>query len=170
MAIQAEITPTLTEAFTEAMARLVAGVAVVTGQQIDGSACGLLVSSICSYSLRPPSILVSIGQESRCYRAVTSRPAFGVHLLAATDESVARTFASRDEDKFSGLDWGWEDDVPRLFGTPVYLRCSRSQVFVHGDHAIIIGEVAGVEIKGGEPLVYYRRALSWRLRGPAQQG
>jgi flavin reductase (DIM6/NTAB) family NADH-FMN oxidoreductase RutF len=36
-------------------------------------------------------------------------------------------------------------------------------VFPYGDHTIIIGEVGDVEIQAGEPMVYYRRRLTWRL-------
>ncbi len=156
--------------FTEAMARLASGVAVVTSRQPGGAPCGLLVSSICSYSVRPPSVLVSIGQQSRSYRALLGQSEFGVHLLGSGDGPVARVFAGRCDDKFAGLGWGWDGPVPRLDGVPVYLRCVRRRVFEHGDHAIVIGEVADGEISHGEPLVYYRRALDWRLTPADRSG
>ncbi|MDG4763989.1 flavin reductase family protein [Solwaraspora sp. WMMD406] len=149
--------------FTEAMTRLVSGVAVVTSSRPDGTPCGLLVSSICSYSLRPPSVLVSVARQSRSYPAVTRQGCFGVHLLGVADRSTAQTFAGRGDDKFAGLDWCWDDRVPRLRDVPVYLRCRRSRVFEHGDHAIVIGEVTDGRVVSGEPLVYYRRVLDWRL-------
>lgn len=162
--------PPVAEVFTEAMARLVSGVAVVTVRRPDGTPGGLLVSSICSYSVRPPSLLMSIDRKSRSYRALLSEAEFGVHLLGAEDCQVARVFAGRGDDKFAGLDWVWEETVPRLHAMPVYLRCLRRRVFEHGDHAVVIGEVARGGLADGEPLVYYRRALDWRLTsaGPAQ--
>ncbi|MEO3776554.1 flavin reductase family protein [Micromonospora sp. B11E3] len=168
MTTQERTVPSRTEVFTEAMARLASGVAVVTSRQPDGAPCGLLVSSICSYSVRPPSVLVSIGRESRSYRALLGQAEFGVHLLGSGDGPVAQVFAGRGDDKFAGLDWGWDDLVPRLHHVPVYLRCLRRRVFEHGDHAILIGEVADGEISHGEPLVYYRRALDWRLEPPSR--
>ncbi|NLU81131.1 flavin reductase family protein [Micromonospora sp. HNM0581] len=158
MTVQQEATG-LTTTFTEAMARLVSGVAVITSRQADGAPCGLLVSSICSYSLRPPSVLISVAQEARSYPAVTGHLGFGVHLLGSANLSTARTFAARSDDKFTGLDWVWDDEVPRLPDVPVYLRCRRSQVFEHGDHAIVIGEVTHGQVNPGTPLVYYRRGL-----------
>jgi flavin reductase (DIM6/NTAB) family NADH-FMN oxidoreductase RutF len=162
--------PPVAEVFTEAMARLVSGVAVVTVRRPDGTPGGLLVSSVCSYSVRPPSLLMSIGRESRSYRALLDAAEFGVHLLGAADCQVARVFAGRSDDKFAGLAWSWEETVPRLHATPVYLRCLRRRVFEHGDHAVVIGEVARGGLADGEPLVYYRRTLGWRLTsaGPAQ--
>ncbi|MFJ8582542.1 flavin reductase family protein [Micromonospora sp. NPDC093277] len=168
MTTQEHAVPSRTGVFTEAMARLASGVAVVTARQPGGAPCGLLVSSICSYSVRPPSVLVSIGRESRSYRSLLGQAEFGVHLLGSGDGPIARLFASRSDDKFAGLHWAWDGSVPRLDATPVYLRCVRRRVFEHGDHAIVIGEVADGEISHGEPLVYYRRALDWRLEPPVQ--
>lgn len=167
MTIQERTVAPLTEIFTEAMARLVSGVAVVTARRLDGAPCGLLVSSICSYSVRPPSVLVSIGRQSRSYLALSANTSFGVHLLSSADGPVARVFAGHGDDKFAGLAWGWDGPVPRLDDVPVYLNCARRRVFEHGDHAIFIGEVTGGEISPGDPLIYYRRALDWRLRPPA---
>ncbi|WP_157756985.1 flavin reductase family protein [Plantactinospora sp. KBS50] len=167
MTMQERTVSSRTEIFTEAMARLASGVAVVTSRHRGGAPCGLLVSSICSYSVRPPSVLVSIGRESRSYPALLGQADFGVHLLGSGDGPIARVFASRGEDKFAGLDWAWDDSVPRLENDVlVYLRCVRRRVFEHADHAIVIGEVADGQISHGEPLVYYRRALDWRLEPP----
>ncbi|MFY1636212.1 flavin reductase family protein [Solwaraspora sp. WMMB335] len=160
----------LAATFTEAMARLVSGVAVISSRQPDGAPCGLLVSSLCSYSLRPPSVLISVAREARSYPAVTGHVGFGVHLLGATDLSTARTFAARGDDKFAGLDWVWDDEVPRLRHVPVYLRCRRSRVFEHGDHAIVIGEVTHGQVFPGDPLVYHRRGLHSTIGPTASSG
>nr|MDT0660609.1 flavin reductase family protein [Micromonospora sp. DSM 115978] len=159
----------LAATFTEAMTRLVSGVAVVTSRQSDGAPCGLLVSSICSYSLRPPSVLISVARESRSYPAVTGHVGFGVHLLGVADQATAHTFAARGDDKFAGLDWDWDAEVPRLRHVPVYLRCHRRRVFEHGDHAVVIGDVVDGQVFHGEPLVYYRRGLHWTI-GASEPG
>ncbi len=172
MTIQERVAPTLAEVFTEAMANLVSGVAVVTARRPDDKPCGLLISSVCSYSVDPPSLLVSIGCGSRSYGPLLSQPEFGVHLLGSADLPIARVFAGRGEDKFTGLDWAWDGGVPRLRVVPIYLRCLRRRVFHHGDHAILIGEVAAGKLADDDPLVYYRRGLHWRLQpsGPAPAG
>jgi flavin reductase (DIM6/NTAB) family NADH-FMN oxidoreductase RutF len=157
------MTAELGSAFTEAMSRLVSGVAVVCARQPDGAPCGLLVSSICSYSVRPPSILVAIAQTSRTYRALTSATEFGAHLLGSGDAGLAAAFAGRGDDKFAGLAWAWDGAVPRLLNVPIYLRCAAQRFFFHGDHAILIGEVTGCCAEPGEPLVYFRRRLDWEL-------
>ncbi|MEV7546768.1 flavin reductase family protein [Streptomyces sp. NPDC089915] len=153
------------EPFTEAMARLVSGVAVVSARRADGSPCGLLVSSVSSYSVAPPSVLLALARGSRTYRAMDARVGtpFGVHLLGSADEALAKVFAGRSEDKFADVPWNWDEDTPRIEGVPVYLKCRAAAVFPHGDHTVLVGEVDGCALADGDPLVYYRRRLDWRL-------
>ena len=150
--------------FTEAMSRLVSGLAVVTTRQASGRPCGLLVSSICSYSVDPPSVLVVVDHASRCRDSLARCVEFGVHVLGRGEERTARTFASRGADKFADVGWEWDGTVPRLCEAPIYLRCNTSAVFEHGDHTVLIGEVARTEVAEAEPLVCYRRQFDWRLR------
>lgn len=158
-----ELVPVSTRAFAEAMTQLASGVAVVTARRATGQACGLLVTSLCSYSADPPSVLVVIGDTRASHGALVACAEFGVHLLSNQQGPVAKVFASGAADKFANVAWGWDRGVPRLSDVPVFLRCSRQAVFHHGDHTIIIGTVSDVELRSGEPMVYYRRGLSWRL-------
>lgn len=152
--------------FRETMARLCSGVAVVTARHDDGRPCGLVATSISSFSAAPPSVLVSIGQASRCHPALVECEHFGVHLLRAGQSDLARLFASLAEDKFADLDWRWDEDVPAVTGVLAYLRCRRSALFELYDHSILIGDVSGGERAEGEPLVYMDRRMDWRLTGP----
>ncbi|MGI5498844.1 flavin reductase family protein [Lentzea sp. CA-135723] len=150
--------------FTDAMSRLVSGLAVVTTRQGNGRPCGLLVSSICSYSVDPPSVLVVVDHASRCCEPLTLSAEFGVHVLGSAQERTARTFASRGADKFADVVWAWDGSVPRLCAAPIYLRCTTSAVMDHGDHTVLIGEVTRAEVQEAEPLVFYRRLFDWGLR------
>lgn len=152
------------ELFHEAMASLVSGVAVITARRSDGHPCGLAATSVTSYSAKPPSVLVSVDHSSRCHAALTGSESFGVHLLDAGQEPVARTFAGKGDDKFGGLDWGWDGDVPRLGGVLAYLRCRRAESFDLFDHTVLIGELRDGAFEGGNPLVYSSRRMDWLLR------
>ena len=137
--------------FREAMAGLCSGVAVVTARRSDGEPCGLLATSISSFSASPPSVLASIGHASRCHNALIESAEFGVHLLRVGQEQLARVFADRvHEAKFDGLDWSWDADVPELGGALAYLRCRRSALFELYDHSILIGDVLGGRRHAGE--------------------
>jgi flavin reductase ActVB len=151
------------ELFVEAMAALASGVAVVTGRRPDGRPCGLVATSVSAFSAEPPSMLVSIAHTSRCHEALTDGDAFGVHVLSAGQQAVAREFAGLGDDKFAGIDWDWDGGVPRIAGALSYLRCRRSALFELYDHSLLIGDVTGGEVVTGEPLVYLGRSMAWRL-------
>ena len=149
--------------FLEAMARLAAGVAVVTAQRPDEHPCGLVATSVSSFSAEPPSVLVSVAHSSRCHDALADGDAFGVNLLAAGQEAVAQTFAGIGDDKFAGVDWHWEEGVPRIAGALSFLRCRRSALFEMYDHTVLVGDVTGGSANDGDPLVYLARSMGWRL-------
>ncbi|WP_267243391.1 flavin reductase family protein [Streptomyces sp. PR69] len=153
------------ERFAEAMSRLVSGVAVVSLRRADGRPSGLLVSSLCSYSVDPPSVLMALARSSRTCRELGTAPgaAFGVHLLARTDAALARVFAGSAEDKFADVLWEWDGEVPRLADVPVYVKCRTDAVFPHGDHMIVVGGAEHCALREGEPLVYFHRRLDWCL-------
>jgi flavin reductase ActVB len=152
------------ELFHEAMSSLASGVAVVTARRPDGHPCGLAVTSVTSYSARPPSLLVSIAHVSRCHEALAGCERFGVHILRSDEIELAHVFAGRGEDKFGGVDWDWDGEVPELRGTLAYLRCRRSAAFERYDHTVLIGDLEGGRLEEGEPLLYARRRMDWLLR------
>jgi len=151
------------EIFREAMAGLAAGVAVVTARRPDGEPCGLVATSVSSFSAEPPSALVSVAHTSRCHSALTEGDCFGVHILAAGQQSLAHVFAGLGDDKFAGVEWDWDDGVPQIAGVLSYLRCRRSALFELYDHSLLIGDVTNGQVTPGEPLVYMARRMGWRL-------
>jgi flavin reductase (DIM6/NTAB) family NADH-FMN oxidoreductase RutF len=151
------------ELFEEAMSSLASGVSVITARRADGEPCGLAATSVSSYSANPPSLLVSVAHDSRCHDALAGAEHFGVHILHAGEELVARVFAGRGDDKFAGLDWRWDGDVPELAGALAYLRCRRVESLSRYDHTILIGDLVGGRLEQGEPLLYARRRMDWLL-------
>lgn len=156
------------ELFVEAMARLASGVAVVTARAAGGEPCGLAATSVASYSAHPPSLLASIAHASRCHAALTGSERFGVHLLRSDEAGLAQVFAGRGEDKFRGVRWRWDGQVPELAGTLAYLRCRRAASFRRYDHTIVIGDLEAGRLEPGEPLLYARGRMDWLLRPEAE--
>jgi flavin reductase (DIM6/NTAB) family NADH-FMN oxidoreductase RutF len=146
------------------MASLASGVAVITARRSDGVPCGLAATSVASYSAHPPSLLVSVADSSRCYGALTGCERFGVHLLRSNELPVAHVFAGKGDDKFAGVDWRWDGDVPELVGTLAYLRCRRAANFDRYDHTVLIGDLEAGRMDEGHPLLYARRRMDWLLR------
>ena len=154
------VEPELLELFRDAMARLAAGVAVVTCTEEDGRPRGLTATSVTAYSADPPSVLVSVAQQSRSYGALVSRPRFAVHLLAEGQEELAADFARPDDVKFERHAWHpGRDGVPVLDGAMAVLHCRQERVFEHGDHALVIGALESGELSEAAPLVWFDRGF-----------
>src|SRR5262249_44506168 len=119
-----DVVPVPLLAFADAMTRLACSLAVVTARCVTGEPRGLLVSSFCSYSAKPPSVGVGSGQSSGSSPTLIECAEFGLHVLGHAHRHVADVSASRENDKFAGLSWSWDGSVPRLDTVPVYLRCT----------------------------------------------
>jgi flavin reductase (DIM6/NTAB) family NADH-FMN oxidoreductase RutF len=151
--------------FKEAMTHLASGVAVITARRADGEPCGIAATSLTSYSAHPPSLLVSVWHVSRCHDALAASEHFGVHLLKSDQLQLAQRFADRSlAEKFAGLDWSWDEDVPELQGVLAYLRLRRAENFAKYDHTILIGDLERGRIEQGAPLVYARRRMDWLMQ------
>jgi flavin reductase (DIM6/NTAB) family NADH-FMN oxidoreductase RutF len=151
--------------FRQAMTHLASGVAVITARRSDGAPCGIAATSLTSFSAHPPSLLVSVWHESRCHTPLAQSEHFGVHLLRSDELALAQRFADRQlADKFDGVDWSWDEDVPELAGTLAYLRLRRAANFVKYDHTVLIGDLEGGRLEQGEPLVYARRRMAWLMQ------
>ncbi len=160
------VEPELLELFRDAMARLAAGVAVVTCTEEDGRPRGLTATSVTAYSADPPSVLVSVARQSRSYGALVGRPRFAVHLLAEGQEELAADFARPDDVKFERHAWlPGPDGVPVLSGVMAVLHCRNERVFEYGDHALVIGRIDDGELHDAPPLVWFDRGFR---RLPAQ--
>lgn len=140
--------------FRQAMGRLVSGVSVVTAE-VGGKAHGMTVSSLISVSLEPPLLLVSLTAGSRTTKAVCQAGRFGVSILSAGQELIARRFAASGTDHFAGLPTAYGDHgVPIVPNALAHFECTSSQVITAGDHLLVIGEVLGVCHRDGDPLAF----------------
>lgn len=155
--------------FADVMAIHPAGVAVATCTRrgeadTDPDPLGLAITSLSAYTADPPSVLLSVAVSSRSHDALVAGETLGVHLLARDQAGVARVFASKHDDKFGGIEWAWDDGIPRLGGVLAFLRCRLDRCFAHRDHTIVVATVEGAWIdRDAHPLVYHDRRLEWHL-------
>jgi len=151
--------------FRDAMARLPAGVVVITARVGDAFR-GLTASSLVSISLDPPLVLVGLERESATRAAVLETRAFNASLLTRSQEFLADRFAGRAP----ALDLEWRtlphrlgtNGIPLLDGCAAWLECRLVQVHEAGDHDICVGEVQAAAIGTGDPLILWDRSF-WTL-------
>jgi len=143
-------------AFKTALSHFASGVTIVT-TELDGKPYGMTVASFASLSLRPPLILICIEKSVKTHDAIAASKKFGVSILASTQQDISGRFASKSDDKFSGVDVV-QRSVPLIGGALTTLECTVADQLPGGDHTIFVGEVVAVETREGAPLVYYRSA------------
>lgn len=144
--------------FKLALSHFASGVTIVTTEH-EGHDYGLTVASFASLSLHPPLVLVCVGKHAKSHDAIAASQKFGVSILAAEQADISGRFASRSDDKFSGLDIRrGELGIPLIGGALTTLECRLHQQYIGGDHSIFIGEVVDVQTGEGIPLVYFRSA------------
>jgi flavin reductase (DIM6/NTAB) family NADH-FMN oxidoreductase RutF len=142
--------------FKLAMSHFASGVTVVTTEH-EGTPYGLTVASFASLSLHPPLVLVCIEKSAKSHDAIAASGKFGVSMLGQQQKEVSGRFASKTDDKFSGLPVSrGELGVPLIDGAICALECRVHAQLPGGDHSIFVGEVADIRTSDGAPLVYFR--------------
>ena len=150
--------PASPEEFRSALAQFASGVTVVTTRDANDKKHGITVSAFCSVSLEPPMVLICIEKTTGSHYAFGESGAFVVNILASSQSDVSEHFASRVDEKFGDVEHSLnEDGVPVLTDAIATLRCTLRHSLDGGDHSIFVGLVESVDIRGGNPLIYFDR-------------
>jgi flavin reductase (DIM6/NTAB) family NADH-FMN oxidoreductase RutF len=138
------------------MGILPTGVTVVSATGTDGPA-GATANAVCSLSIEPMLMLACLDRGSRTLLAVQAANRFGISVLHSGQEQIARTFATKAPvaDKWEGIGWEDRDGIPAIADALVWVACDLRDVIAGGDHVIVTGEVGGLEVGEGDPLVFH---------------
>src|SRR5215216_7183808 len=120
---------------------------------------GLTVSSFVTLSFDPPLVMFAIQHSADSYSSMVSSHAFGVSLLQIGQEDIATLFATKGADKTGKTNFveGKALHVPLIPDALAHIECLTNQIFISGDHAIVIGLVEEALTFEGQPLLYYSR-------------
>ena len=151
--------------FRKAMGAFATGVTIITVDQ-DGEIHGMTANAFTSVSLDPPLILVCVDQRARTHAHLHARKRFGINVLSGEQRAISEYYARSSEGSKSQAHQHAETAGARFerttHGTPVlqgalaYLECRLRSTQPAGDHTIFIAEVEHVEVREGEPLLYFR--------------
>ena len=141
--------------FRAAMGILPTGVTVVSANGPAGPA-GATANAVCSLSIEPMLMLACLDRGSRTLLAVQAANRFGVSVLHAGQEEIARSFATKAPvaDKWQGVEWSDRDGIPAIADALVWVACELRDVIAGGDHVIVTGEVSALGAAAGDPLVF----------------
>jgi flavin reductase (DIM6/NTAB) family NADH-FMN oxidoreductase RutF len=150
--------PASPDEFRSALSQFASGVTVVTTRDGHGKKHGITVSAFCSVSLQPPMVLICIEKTTGSHYAFGESGAFVVNILAGSQSDVSEHFASPVDEKFGDIEHSLnEDGVPVLTDAIATLRCTLRHSLDGGDHSIFVGLVESVDVRGGQPLIYFGR-------------
>lgn len=111
---------------------------------------GMTANAFSSVSLDPPLVLVCVQQGALMLETIVANQAFGVSILSAGQEGLARYFANParpvGRTQFDAVDWapGTFTSAPLLSGAVAWLECELQSVHEGGDHLIFVGRVLGL--------------------------
>jgi flavin reductase (DIM6/NTAB) family NADH-FMN oxidoreductase RutF len=145
----------------DVMSQFATGITVLTA---GGEHChGMTANAFTSVSLDPPLVLCCVAATARMHSAITATRSFGVSMLGADQEPVARHFADRRRpygiEQFSTTQWrpGPKTGAPVLANSLAWLECELAESYDGGDHSIFLGQVVGLGRRagGGAPLLFF---------------
>ena len=152
--------------FRQVIGSFPTGVSLVTTLDESDRPVGLTVNAVSSISLEPILVMVCIDRGAATHDPLRARGAFGVSILGAEQEGLARRFALGDRgERFEGV--ALEEastGCPIIAGALAWLDCRVWKEVDAGDHTLILGEVLDGGSRPGSPLIYFRG--SYRRIGP----
>ncbi len=129
----------------------------------DGRPHGSTVSALCSLSLQPPLVLVSLERHSELLELIRRTGRYAINILARGQEALALRFAQKGQDKLAGVQWRAEHGLPRLGGAQSFLVCEVHELVSAGDHIIVIGLVCEAQAQPDLHPLVYREQTFWGL-------
>jgi flavin reductase (DIM6/NTAB) family NADH-FMN oxidoreductase RutF len=143
----------------DALGCFATGVTIITTMNEDGEPIGLTANSFTSISLDPPLVMFSLAKTSGNLESFTQAGRFAVNVLHIGQQPLSNRFASRNPDRFEGVDWSLHSDKgsPILAGALAAFDCRTYAVHEGGDHLMFVGEVEHAWFEPHrDPLLYFR--------------
>lgn len=146
--------------FRETLGYFPTGVVVITAIDENDQPVGMVVGSFTSVSLDPPLVAYLPGRSSGSYARLRTSKHFCVNVLAADQQELCGTFASRAIDKFEGVDWTMAPHgSPILPDTIGWIECEVTETVEGGDHDIVVGRVLDLAVgRTTLPLLFFQGA------------
>jgi flavin reductase (DIM6/NTAB) family NADH-FMN oxidoreductase RutF len=148
-----------TKLLRRAFGTFATGVTVVT---VGGDTPhGMTANSFTTVSLDPPLALVCVRRDAILHSLLPITKSFGVSVLSAQQEPVAKYFADRRRplgaDQFDAVDWtpGRYTGAPLIDGALAQFECELNCAYDGGDHTIFVGELLSLERSASDDVLVF---------------
>ncbi|MTI19324.1 flavin reductase [Rhodobacteraceae bacterium RKSG542] len=144
------------------MSRLGSSVHILASDGASGRT-GATVSSVCSVSDNPPTLLVCLNRGTAVNGQVKENGVFTINTLAHDHTDASNAFAGVGQlpmnERFALADWETiETGAPALKDARVSFDCKVTQITEVGTHSVIFGEVVAVKSsEQNKALIYMDR-------------
>jgi nicotinamidase-related amidase/flavin reductase (DIM6/NTAB) family NADH-FMN oxidoreductase RutF len=137
------------------MGQFATGVTILL-TELDETVHGMTANAVCSISLDPPLMLISLDNRSKMRDLLDVGSRFSVNVLSADQSGLADRFANR---------WTWSPsnpafrplaNAPIMDGSLASVVCEAETITPAGDHTIVLGRVLDLEHREGTPLIFFR--------------
>ena len=148
--------------FKQAMRHCAGAVAVLTVGREPGRRAGLTVTSVCSLSDDPPSLLVCVNHRAGAYSRLREERHFAVNYLAHEHVDLALVFSGQrglsGDARFHTGRWRHDGTgAPVLEDAQASFDCELREEMATRTHSIFIGEVHHARfLSAARPLAYLR--------------
>lgn len=146
--------------FWRALGSRAIGVAIVTAKGMNGPA-GFLALSATHLTANPPTMLVSIGQQTSALPVILAAKHFAINYVARTREDLAKEFGGqgtlKGADRFAASDWTTlATGAPVLHGAVGVLDCELEEAIERHGTVIAIGRIkAFTQATDVQPLISF---------------
>lgn len=151
--------PTAPNPLRRALGHMATSVTLVTTTH-NGQHHGFTANSFAAVSNNPPLVTVFLADTAECYDVFQTTEHVAVNILADDQDDLARVFATRGAEKFTGIDLDEEHNhVPVVEGAMASIVGVIDERYAVGDHLMLLIGVDRVVYNDREPLVYHNRVF-----------
>ena len=149
--------------FINALKNAASTVSVVTSNGENGMA-GATISSFCSVSANPATLLACVFKETPLAKTIKSNKNFCINLLSQKQIDISNIFAGREvpasKNKFDLIEWSTgKYNQPIITSSVASFECEVNKIIDGETHNIFIGNVLSIidDPKVEESLIYSKQ-------------
>ncbi|MCE7798558.1 flavin reductase family protein [Sphingobium sufflavum] len=146
------------QTFRRVLGNYPTGVCAITAVAQNGEHVVMVVGTFTSVSLDPPLVGFFPDRKSSSWPKIQGAGKFCVNVLGAAHQSLCRQLATSGPDKFTDVEFRLSGNgSPILASAIAWIDCTLEQVVETGDHYLVLGRVAEMEVvREEDPMLFFR--------------